>query len=98
MDNILKEFYCGNVNPNEKCFDRHSEYAKIQNRTTDCERKLLDLLSEEGESAFEVYSSALDELTNATYTETFVDGFRLGARFTFDMFISREGAFKPITE
>ena len=31
-------------------------------------------------------------------TETFVDGFRVGAQFVFDTFISTENVFSPIIE
>lgn len=38
--NILKEFYYGNVNPQEKCFKRESEYAAFVKIVSDNEEKL----------------------------------------------------------
>lgn len=43
-NNILKDFFYGNINPNEKQFDRNSEYGKAAAGLADEEEKLRSML------------------------------------------------------
>ena len=46
-NNILKDFFYGNINPNEKQFDRNSEYGKAAAGLADEEEKLRSMLDQE---------------------------------------------------
>jgi hypothetical protein len=41
---------------------------------------------------------AFGEVLSESVAETFVDGFRIGAHFTVDTFVSKENVFHPIAE
>lgn len=43
--NTLEDLYYGNINPNEKCFDHKSEYAKFTKIIADNEEKLTAFLN-----------------------------------------------------
>ena len=49
-NNILKDFFYGNINPNEKQFDRNSEYGKAAAGLADEEEKLRSMLDQEADN------------------------------------------------
>ncbi len=44
MQSVLHEFYYGNINLNEKPFNRDSEYKKVLHTVSENEEKLFKLL------------------------------------------------------
>ena len=71
--NILEEFYYGNVNPQEKCFKRESEFATFVKIVSDNEEKLSAYLG--------------GEILDTETRERFIEGWKLGARFMIDTFL-----------
>ncbi len=64
---ILEDLFYGNINPNEKCFDKKSEYAKFAKIITDNEEKLTAFLNrlpnaEEEQHLFSQMVNAQSEL------------------------------------
>ena len=59
-NNILKDFFYGNINPNEKQFDRNSEYGKAAAGLADEEEKLRSMLNQ----GFRLALAILDEEEN----------------------------------
>lgn len=90
--NILEELYFGNINPNEKKFERSSGYAKFCKIMTDNEHKLTEFLAalpnaENEQHLLTQMINAQSEVSGYSETERFIEGFRLGARFMLDMFV-----------
>lgn len=90
--NILEEFYYGNIIPNDKCFDRKSEYAKFIEIISDNEKKLTAFLgglprAEEEQHLFSQLMNAQREVSTFSELNRFIEGFQLGARFILDTFI-----------
>ena len=92
MENILEELYYGNINPQDKCFDRDSEYAKFVKIIADNEEKLDAFLR--GISAAEKEHKLFSQLMDAhssilvfSEKERFIEGFQLGARLMLDTFL-----------
>jgi len=98
MYSFIRELYFGNITPNAKQFDRNPNYAKALQRASDNEDKLTEMLSGEEKQLFLDYANACSEVLDESSTETFVDGFRIGAQFVFDTFVSTENVFSPIAE
>jgi hypothetical protein len=90
--NILEDLYYGNINPNEKCFDKKSEYAKFVKIIIDNEEKLIAFLNalpnaEEGRHLFSEMLNAHSEISQFEEFERFAEGFRLGAGIMLETFI-----------
>lgn len=91
--NILEEFYYGNVNPQEKCFKHESEYAKFVGIVSDNEKKLITFLhvmpnAKEEQHLFSQLMKAQSEVNNIESLERFIEGWKLGARFMLDTFLT----------
>lgn len=93
--NILEEFYYGNINPNEKCFKRQSEFATFVKIVSDNEEKLIAYLGGEEKHLFSQLMNAQSEILDTEARERFIEGWKLGARFMLDTFITPR--YSPIT-
>ena len=92
MMNILEDLYYGNINLNEKQFNRKSEYAKYVKIVTDNEEKLTAFLNalpnaEEEQHLFSQMINAQIEISDFSEYERFIEGFRLGAGIMLETFI-----------
>lgn len=85
--NILEEFYYGNVNPQEKCYKRGSEYATFVKIVSDNEGKLTASLDGEEQHLFSRLMNAQSEILDTETRERFIEGWKLGARFMLDTFL-----------
>ena len=86
--NILEEFSYGNINPNEKCFKRQSEFATFVKIVSDNEEKLIAYLGGEEKHLFSQLMNAQSEILDTEARERFIEGWKLGARFMLDTFIT----------
>ena len=92
MSKILKDLFYGNINPNGKCFDRSSEYAKFAKIMINNEEKLTEFLkslpkSEEEQHLFSQMINAQSEVAEFSEIERFIEGFRLGAGIMLELFV-----------
>ena len=81
----LEDLYYGNLFPHEKCAkldDEVKELLKLLNRN---EEKLTATLSEDQKKTFEKYKDCNREISEISEGETFLNGFRLGARIIIDV-------------
>lgn len=85
--NILEEFYYGNVNPQEKCFKRESEYATFVKIVSDNEEKLSAYLGGEEQHLFSQLMNAQSEIISIKTRERFIEGWKPGAKFMLDTFL-----------
>lgn len=99
MENdILKEFFYGNINPNEKQFDRNSEYGKAAAGLADEEEKLRSMLDQEASAILDKMICLQATITGMTSEEYFIDGLRTGFRLALAILDEREnGLLKPIS-
>jgi hypothetical protein len=87
---ILEELYFGNVHPGERSFKRDSQCARALSELVDAADALLALLTEEQKKHFEAFSDAQREVSVLTDVETFIYGFRTGAKVMLDILTDRE--------
>lgn len=87
---ILEELYFGNVHPAERSFKRDSQYARAMSELSDTADALLAMLTEEQKKHFEAFSDAQREVSVLTDVETFICGFRTGAKIMLDVLTDGE--------
>lgn len=95
--NIIEELFYGNINPNDQTFERGSHYGKAMETVDTVETSLTESLEGREKQQFLDMVNAYSDILGVTTVESFIKGFRIGARFVLDTFvIEREGIFKDI--
>ncbi len=88
MSGFIEDFYYGNIEPQECCSKLKCEIKKKLNSLTEKEESLTSRLSGEEKDLFVAYTSTYNDFLTISITDGFVSGFRLGAKFTFDTFVT----------
>jgi len=83
---ILEEFWYGNINPAERPFQKQRRFDKAFRMLNKNEEKLLESLNEQEKELLEKYKACYDEMIQTTECQTFIKGFKLGARFVMACF------------
>lgn len=91
---ILDELYLGSIRPGERMFKRNSQYAKALDEVVKAGDALTDGLNEKQKALFEDYMTAQREVNVLTDCETFMYGFKVGAKIMMD--VLTEGQMKEI--
>ena len=78
---VLEEFWYGNINPMERPFQSQRKFDKAFRMLTKNEEKLLESLNEQEKELFDKFKACYDEMIQVTECQTFIKGFKLGARF-----------------
>ena len=86
--NFIEELYYGNIDLNQKKFDKDTQFAKALKLFCENESKLNNTLTGMDLSMFHDMVNASDEITACTGVENFKIGFILGARMMVDCFKS----------
>lgn len=82
---ILEEFWYGNIQPNERDVVPNSRLAKLLKLVAKNEENLAPMLSEDAKAVFGKLKDSQDELSSMNERDSFVLGFRLGARFMLEV-------------
>ena len=98
MPNILEDLYYGNISPCQRAIRPNSKVQKLMQKQSDLETKLSESFSEEQREIFEQYRSGSADLLDANCLDSFITGFRLGARFTHEIFAGTDAPFADLTE
>lgn len=96
MQEILRELFYGNINPNARQFVRDSEYGKAIKTVSDCEEKLNAMLSGKELELFEKLMKAQSDSSYINGQEFFIEGFRLGARIALEIMGNNDGCIIDI--
>ena len=87
MSNIIEDFYYGNLEPQEVNSELTPKLKKILSNLAEKEEQLSARLTGEEKELFQNYVSAYIEFSTTSNADSFISGFRLGARFTYETFI-----------
>ena len=98
MPNILEDLYYGNISPCQRAVRPGSKVKKLMQKQSDLESKLNDSFNEEQREIFEQYLSVSADLLDANCLDSFITGFRLGARFTHEIFVGTDAPFADLTD
>ena len=98
MANFIEELYYGNIDPQAGGYCRQSPAKKVSDSLNDLEEKLSDQLAGENKELFLRFCNAYAEFMGECELDTFITGFRLGARFMMDTFLSDIAPFESFLE
>ena len=87
MKSFIEEFYYGNIEPQELSSEFGSTLKKKLNSLVKNEDEFKEKLSEEEKKLFKKYSDSYNEFLSMSVADSFISGFRLGAKFTHDLFV-----------
>ncbi len=90
MSDFIENFYYGNIEPHECTTELNSELKKKLNQLTQAEEQLTSKLTEEEKSLFMKYASQSNEFLCTSNADSFIAGFRLGAKFTYNTFVESQ--------
>ena len=87
MSNIIEELFYGNLEPQELTTELTPKLKKKLSELVKKEDELTSKLPEEEKELFSNYVSAYNEFSSISNSDSFISGFRFGARFTYDTFV-----------
>ena len=87
MSNIIENLFYGNLEPQELSTEITPKLKKKLNELVKKEEELTSKLSEEEKELFLNYVSAYNEFSSISISDSFISGFRFGARFAYDTFV-----------
>lgn len=87
MFNFIEQFYYGNIEPQECSSELTAQMKNKLRELTEKEDELREKLSDETKVAFEDYVATCNAFTSICCANSFMVGFRLGAKFTYDTFV-----------
>ncbi len=87
MSNIIEELYYGNIEPQELNTELSGKLKKKLSKLSEKEEQLTAKLNGEEKEIFLNYASAYTEFSSISNSDSFISGFRLGAKFTYDTFV-----------
>ena len=88
MSHFIEEFYYGNIEPQESITEMKVEIKKKLDALSQTEEQLTSKLTEEEKDLFLKYASQSGEFLCVSNADSFIAGFRLGAKFTYDTFVT----------
>ena len=98
MGNFIEELYYGNINPQDRSTRQNKAVQEQMAILTKIEDFLTKNLPEEHKKSFVAFSNAWDIINGESTLDSFIQGFRLGARFTYDTFVSTASPFQNLSE
>ncbi len=87
MKSFVEEFYYGNIEPQQLSSELGSSLKKKLNSLVKNEDEFREKLSEEEKKLFQDYTNSYNEFLRMSIADSFISGFRLGAKFTHDVFV-----------
>ncbi|WP_418331049.1 DUF6809 family protein [Ruminococcus sp.] len=94
MKNIITELYYGNIDPQARGFKKDSYLQKQMSILSKSEAVLTDKLDGEVKKAFLSFVNASNVILGESELDSFIVGFRLGARFIYDTFVDSTVPYK----
>lgn len=94
MAKFIEEFYYGNIDPQARSTECNKAVQKEMTILSDAEEYLTQKLTGEEKSKFLDFVNAWSVVNGESNLDSFIMGFRLGANFTYDTFLSSEAPFK----
>lgn len=94
MKNIITELYYGNIDPQARGFKKDSHLQKQMSILSKCEAELTNKLEGEEKKAFLSFVNASNVILGESELDSFIVGFRLGARFVYDTFVDSTAPYE----
>ncbi len=98
MANFIEELFYNNINPQARMVRNGSDLQKQLGLLSDYEEQLTSTLKDDERKMFLAFANAVSEVQAGSQLDSFMVGFRLGARFVFDTFIDNTAPYCELTE
>ena len=96
MSNFIEEFYYGNLDPQARSTKENKTEQKQMEVLMLNEDFLTENLSGENKKKFLDFCNAWGVVNGESNLDSFIMGFRLGANFTYDTFVSEDSPFTDL--
>ena len=96
MGRFIEEFYYGNIDPQARSTKQNKTVQKQMEVLMKTEELLTSALKDEQKKWFLDFSNAWSIVNGESTLDSFIMGFRLGANFTYDTFVSEESPFTDL--
>lgn len=87
MPNFIEEFYYGNIEPQEITTELKPELRKKLKALSQTESVLSASLTDAESELFDTYLKQSGEFLCVSNADSFIAGFKLGAKFTYNTFV-----------
>lgn len=94
MKNFIKELYYGNIDPQARGFKNGSYLKKQMTILSESEALLTDRLTGDEKKWFLTFVNASNNILGQTELDSFIVGFRLGARLILDTFMNDDTPYE----
>lgn len=98
MANFIEELFYNNINPQARMIKNGSDLQKQMEILANCEEWLTSKLTDDDKKAFLAFANAVGEVKGESQLDSFIIGFRLGARFAFDTFVYNQALYCDLIE
>lgn len=88
MSKFIEAFYYGNIEPQKINTELNAKLKKESDSLSKTEEQLTAKLTEEEKALFMKLASQSNDFLCVSNADSFIAGFRLGARFTYDTFVT----------
>lgn len=88
MSTFIEELYYGNIEPQELNSELSARLKSKLSKLTEKEEQLTAKLTDEDKELFLDYANTYNEFLSISNCDSFMSGFRLGAKFTYDTFVT----------
>ena len=98
MANFIEELFYNNINPQARMVRNGSNLQKQLHLLSDYEEQLTSTLKDDDRKLFLAFANTVSEVQTESQLDSFIIGFRLGARFVFDTFVDDTAPYCELTE
>lgn len=96
MANFIEEFFYGNLDAQARSTKQNKDIQKQVEILMNNEEKLTAELDKENKKLFLDFANAWSAVNGKSTLDSFIMGFRLGAKFTYDTFIGTDSPFENL--
>ena len=93
MSGFIEELYYGNIDPQARNVKSNTTVKKEMQTLSDREEELTSMLSGEEKEKFLSYVNAWSIVNGESNLDSFIIGFRYGAAFMQDTFLSKDAPY-----
>ena len=90
MSDFIEDFYYGNIEPQECTTELTAKVKKSLSDLAGKEEQLTSILTDKEKELFLSYVKTYTNFSSLCNADSFIVGFRLGARFTYDTFVEKK--------
>ena len=95
---VLEELWRGEITTRERGYRKDSPYAELTHQSIESEKIFYKDLSAVGKQAYEAHCEQQGRLDDVSECDTFIRGFRLGARMILDVVGDYDSPFVQVNE